>query len=298
MKPKQLCKVRLGLCAGASALAMSCAAPMAAVIVVTALATEPAYSAGGSHSGGSGGSGHTDGASGSDHSDDHSHDDSTHSGGFKGKRIARGSDGHADGGHDDGGHDDGGHDDAGHSSGGKKGAGTETAGRGAKSGQQTDRAGGRPPWAQEGIPEIELGRLNVARAPSQVLDRAYLEALSNFTPDKVAFYNMSIEEAAAELRAHFRDVAMLDSPLQNLSLLRDILENGNSVLNSLDEVENDNLTLAAIFLGTASDKSIEIVPETAYALSIILGYELTEAQATALANDAEIIRAAIAEGHG
>ena len=138
----------------------------------------------------------------------------------------------------------------------------------------------------------------MARSPDRVLDRAYLEALSNFTSDKVAFYNMSIDEAAAVLRTDFRNVSMLDSPLQNLSLLRDILENGNSVLNSLDQVQNDNLTLAAIFLGTASDKSIEIIPETAYALSVILGYELSEGQARALASDAEIIRAAIYEGHG
>ena len=63
-------------------------------------------------------------------------------------------------------------------------------------------------------------------------------------------------------------------------------------------MQNDNLTLAAIFLGTASGKSIEIVPETAYALSVILGYELTEGQARALANDAESIRSAIAGGRG
>jgi hypothetical protein len=56
--------------------------------------------------------------------------------------------------------------------------------------------------------------------------------------------------------------------------------------------------LAAVFLGTASDKTIEISPETAYAVSTILGYELSEAQSQALAKDAEDIRAAILEGHG
>lgn len=140
--------------------------------------------------------------------------------------------------------------------------------------------------------------MNVARSPSHVLDRAYNEALASFTQDKVAFYNMSIEEAASALRTDFSNVAMIDSPLQNLALLRDIFENGNSVLNKLDQVENDNGTLAAIFLGTASDKGIQIRPESAYAIGIILGYKLTEAQATALAKDAETIRAAIAAGHG
>jgi len=155
-----------------------------------------------------------------------------------------------------------------------------------------------PPWAKEGIPEVELGRLNVARSPSHVLDRAYNEALASFTQDKVALYNMTIDEAAVALRTDFRNIAMIDSPLQNLALLRDIFDDGRSVLNTLDEVENENGTLAAIFLGTASDKGIPIRPESAYALGLILGFELTEAQATALARDAETIRAAIAEGHG
>lgn len=283
--------------ASVSVLAISCMAAFSTITIVATISAEPAFAAGGGNTGGSGRSGGSGGSGGSDHSDDHSHDDSSHSGGFKGKKAGGGSSGHSDGGHDDGGHDDDGHDDSSHA-GGKGGPGAESEGRGLQYGKQTDRTGGRPPWAQEGIPEIELGRLNVARSPSHVLDRAYLEALASFTPDKVAFYNMSIDEAAAALRADFRDVSMIDSPLQNLSLLRDILEDGQSVLNTLDEVQNDSLTLAAIFLGTASDKSMEIVPETAYALSIILGYELTEGQANALANDAEIIRAAIKDGHG
>lgn len=278
-----------GIQTAVSALAIGCVIALSGGAF--AIAADPAFAQGGSHSGGSGG--HSD--DGSDHSHDDSHDDSGHTGGFKGKGRG-GSDGHSDGVHDDG-HDDGGNDD-GHASGGQGGPGPDSEGRGPQYGQQTDRTRSKPPWAQEGIPEIELGRLNVARSPDRVLDRAYLEALSNFTSDKVAFYNMSIDEAAAVLRTDFRNVSMLDSPLQNLSMLRDILEDGHSVLNTLDQVQNDNLTLAAIFLGTASDKSIEIVPETAYALSVILGYELTEGQARALANDAEIIRAAIAEGHG
>lgn len=277
---------------GVSTLAISCAIALAGAVVTA----DPVFAQSSGHSGGS--SSHSDG---SDHTHDETDDDSGHSGGFKGKGRG-GSGGHSDGGddgHDDGGHDDDGHDDASHGSGGKKGSGVDSEGRGGPQyGQGTDRSRSRPPWAKEGIPEIELGRLNVARSPSRVLDRAYLEALSNFTIDKVEFYNMSIEEAAAALRTDFRNVSMIDSPLQNLSLLRDILEDGQSVLNTLDQVQNDNLTLAAIFLGTASDKSIEIVPETAFALSVILGYELTEGQANALAKDAEIIRAAIAEGHG
>jgi len=69
-------------------------------------------------------------------------------------------------------------------------------------------------------PENELGRLNVARSPSRVLDRAYLEALFGFTTDKVAFYDMSIDDAAASLRTDFQNTSKIDSPLQNLSLRR------------------------------------------------------------------------------
>ena len=280
-----LTKRSTGIHTAVSALAIGCVIALSGGgLVITA---DPAFAQDGSHSGGSGGHSDDD----SVHSHDDSHDDSGHTGGFKGKGRG-GSGGQSDGGHDDS------HDDDGHASGGQSGPGADSEGRGPKYGQQTDRTRSKPSWAQEGIPEIELGRLNVARSPDRVLDRAYLEALSNFTSDKVAFYNMSIDEAAAFLRTDFRNVSMLDSPLQNLSLLRDILEDGHSVLNTLDQVQNDNLTLAAIFLGTASDKSIEIVPETAYALSVILGYELTEGQARALASDAEIIRAAIYEGHG
>ena len=32
--------------------------------------------------------------------------------------------------------------------------------------------GGRPVWAKEGIPAVELGRLSVARAPAHVIDKA------------------------------------------------------------------------------------------------------------------------------
>jgi hypothetical protein len=274
-------KLLFSVCTGALAIGFLAAAGSVAITM------KPAFAQSG-HSGGAGS--HSDS---SDHShDDETHDDTSHSSGSKGK----GRDG--SGGQSDGGHDDDGHDDASHGSGGQGGPGADSEGRGPKYGQQTDKTRSRPPWAKEGIPEVELGRLNVARSPDRVLDRAYMEALSNFTIDKVDFYNMSIEEAAAALRTDFDNVSMLDSPLQNLSLLRDILQDGNSVLNTLDQVQNDNQTLAAIFLGTASDKSIEILPETAYALSVILGYTLTEEQANDLANDAEIIRAAIAEGHG
>jgi hypothetical protein len=79
-------------------------------------------------------------------------------------------------------------------------------------------------------------------------------------------------------------------------LLKDVLD-GTSVLADKG-VTNKPEVLAAVFLGSASDKTIDISPETAYAVSRILGYELSEAQSEALARDAEDIREAILEGHG
>jgi hypothetical protein len=53
-----------------------------------------------------------------------------------------------------------------------------------------------------------------------------------------------------------------------------------------------------VFLGTASDKEIPITPETAYAVSVILGQPLSAAEAEALAAEAEMVRQAILAGHG
>lgn len=278
-----VCGLRRKLRAGVSAFAVGVLSVMAAGMVTWSITADTAiaqhndngHESGGGR-GGSGGGGHdsgTDDAS----SDEHEHDDS-HGGGRGGHETEEGSG-------------------SGQGSGGQ-GGNADGEGLGPRHGQQSDQTRRMPPWAREGIPEIELGRLNVARSPSYVLDRAYNEALASFTQDKVVFYNLSLEEAAATLRTNFGNVAMIDSPIQNLALLRDILEDGRSVLNTLDQVENDTSTLAAIFLGTASDKGIPIEPESAYAIGVILGYVLSEAQATALARDAEIIRSAIAEGHG
>jgi hypothetical protein len=192
---------------------------------------------------------------------------------------------------------------------GGKGAGSENAGqgqgspsadsegKGPKAGSAGANGGGKPVWAQEGIPEVELGRLNVARSPDQVLDRAYTEALASFTPEMASFYNLTIAQAVEQLSLNFDNLSYIDSPLQNLALLKDALD-GASILNTLPTVSNSTSTLEAIFLGVASDKTVTISPESAYAVAKILGFELTEAQAASLASDAEAIRIAVLAGHG
>ena len=237
------------------------------------------------------GGGHTDG------------DDSGHDGG-------RGSTGgHTDG--DDSGHDGGTGSAGGINSGGhtdsddnhNDGASGGSSGQGAQSGGQNGgNAGsgatgnGRPVWAQEGIPEVELGRLNVVRSPTRVLDRALDEALSGFTAKEAAFYRLDLDAMITELSKNWDGVSFIDSPLQNLALFRDAAD-GSSVLRDVGIV-TDNNTLLAVFLGTASDKTIPITADTVTAVSAMLNQPLTPAQAAALAEDAELIRRAVLAGHG
>jgi hypothetical protein len=243
-----------------------------------------AFAQQGGHGGGSSGGGHSDGDSG--HSDsDSGHDD---------------TEGHTDSGDDAEGHS-GGKGKGGKGKGGtvgkgQGGPGATSDGKGPRAGSSGGSQGGRPAWAKEGIPDVELGRLNVSRSPSRILEKAAAEEVSNLTPETVAFYSMPLDAMITALKTDFDNVSMIDSPVANLGLLKDVLD-GQSVL-SAKGVTSSPEVLAAVFLGTASDKTIEISPETAYAVSTILGYELSEAQSQALAKDAEDIRAAILEGHG
>ena len=229
-----------------------------------------------------------------------SHDGGTHEGGDGHEDGAGGGPkGPGGGGHDNGGHDDGGHDTGGHDNGGKGagGAGPQggAGGLGKRSGQN-DAAQSRPVWAQEGIPEVELGRLNVVRSPAKVIDRAMAEAIGSFTDEVAAFYRLDLEEMEARLRSDWQNVALIDSPLQNLALFRDALD-GHSVLEKAG-IRTDNDTLLAAFLGTASDKTVPVSTKTAIAVSTILGFPLSESEAEAIAEKAERIRAAILAGHG
>jgi hypothetical protein len=179
---------------------------------------------------------------------------------------------------------------------GQGGPGEDSDGKGPQAGGPSDSGGGKPVWAQEGIPEVELGRLNVARSPDQVLDRALAEATKSLTPEMVAFYNLPLNDAISTLSLQFDEVAFIDSPLQNLALLQDLLE-GNTTLADAG-VTSSTGTLAALLLGAASDKTVPISPDTVVAVTAILGVPLTDASAASLAAAAEAVRIAILAGHG
>ena len=195
----------------------------------------------------------------------------------------------------DTGHDTESHEDEDHGQGGQGGPGIDSEGKGPRAGAPSTTGGGRPVWAKEGIPEVELGRLNVARSPEHVLASALNEALSRQTPELTAFYSQSLDQAITQLSLNWDNVTIYDSPLQSLALFEQTLKTGSS---PLPGVTNDKTTLEAMFLGVASDKGIPITTETVIAVTTILGSPLTGAAAEELAAEAEAVRIAVLAGHG
>lgn len=184
--------------------------------------------------------------------------------------------------------------------GGQHGPSAESEAKGPKysGGNSAEGNKGKPVWAQEGIPEVELGRLSVVRSPQHVLDQALVEALASMTTGMESFYSLTASAAAAELRDNYDNVVLLDSPLQNLALFQQLLKDGSTDLSGVTPASRNDL--AAIFLGVASDKTLPVTDKTVEAVSIILGVDskLTAADVADIAAKAEDVRQAIAEGHG
>ena len=168
-------------------------------------------------------------------------------------------------------------------------------------GSDSSQSGGRPAWSKDTLPaDVELGRLNVARAPAHVLDKAVTEAINNFdtkTATEATLYSKTAEAFAAYVETNYSTVTRIDSPLENLGLMRDLLTSGKTQLPGVKPAST--LDLAAILLGSAADKEEPITNDTVIALSIILGLpEMTDAQITSLADKADTVRLAILAGHG
>jgi hypothetical protein len=181
---------------------------------------------------------------------------------------------------------------------GQGGPSADSDGKGPQAGGPSDdgSGGGKPVWAQEGIPEVELGRLSVARSPDKVLDRAYAEAIAAIEADPTlsAFYSQSLDDMIEDFSLNWDSLTIVDSPLQNLSLLRDSLDGSIAI----EGVTNDLSTLQAVFIGVASDKTVPVTTETVVALTTILGEPITGDAAADLAADAEAVRIAVLAGHG
>ncbi|MCW5751940.1 MAG: hypothetical protein KIT81_12400 [Alphaproteobacteria bacterium] len=137
------------------------------------------------------------------------------------------------------------------------------AGRGGGAGQGgiedrvlQGRGGGgtHPAWAGGGVPEtVELGRLNMARSPDNVLSRALTE-----------IYATNLDKNGdGTLDADATPLA-IDSPMQNLALYKEAIGSQRKVGG------NWTLAEAAWFLGKAADKGIPITEDTVKAMSVIL----------------------------
>lgn len=178
-------------------------------------------------------------------------------------------------------------------------------------GAGTGSSGGKPAWAQEGLPqnpdgtEVELGRLNVARAPGKLLDKQLLEAtvaLTELVVNGGSLYQAPSLDAAIALIS--QDVVRVDSPLGNLALLKDFASDG--VLDG-DYVTADGTTymlldptmtdaeFVSLLLGSAADKLVPITEGTVGAMEVLLGVDLGDN--AAIAAMADQVRQAILDAH-
>lgn len=214
----------------------------AGVFTLSLVSATPAYPQ--EHKGGGGSGSGSDSHSGSDTHKEGEGEDEGHSGGSGGhkggveNKVFRG-----------------GNETRGSGAGGKSGVEDQVfrGGQGGRSGTDGAR-GGKPVWAGGAVPEdIELGRLNVARSPDQVLARALNEA-----------YSTSLDKNHDGILDADADLAAVESPMANLALYAEAISGKREVAGSW------TLDQAAAFLGKASDKNIVISTGTVRAVGIIL----------------------------
>lgn len=155
--------------------------------------------------------------------------------------------------------------------------------------------GGAPVWAAQEL--VDIGRLNVGRAPEAVLLKSEANAIAEMDPAAVTeFYDKAVDilvlyqaattdEQKAELMTQLTDLLYaagayrIDSPLSNLAFYKDILADGvvyaadgvTPLFQAADEAELQ--AYAAIFLGGAADKTKPVLTETVHAVDIILELE-------------------------
>lgn len=201
----------------------------------------------------------------------------------------------------------------------------EASGQGPRSKQgDTSTRGTRPVWAKEGV-TIELGRLNVVRAPQSVRDRQLAEALSSATktPALLTVYSWSTDKFAAELNG---DTVRIDAPLANLSmyqaLIKELAKNPSATAVTISAVNKEtkepmsvtfNLTGGAtatsvlgIMLGSAADKDVtkigglnaDVVSSVNLILGVTADFQKAGLSTTAVGTAAETVRATISTVHG
>lgn len=201
----------------------------------------------------------------------------------------------------------------------------EASGQGPRSKQgDTSTRGTRPVWAKEGV-TVELGRLNVVRAPQSVRDRQLAEALGTATktPDAMTVYSWSIDQFASQLKS---DTVRVDAPLANLSMyqafIKELAKNPTAKSITISSVNKEtkqpvsytfNLAGSAtptsvlgIMLGSAADKDATKIgglnANVVSAVNLILGvtadFEAAGLNTTWVGTAAETVRATISTVHG
>jgi hypothetical protein len=112
--------------------------------------------------------------------------------------------------------------------------------------------------------EVELGRLNLGRAPTKVIEHAEDEAMTKITADGVTLS----QDAAGRIVVNG---VPIDSPLENLALYIAVMSGDAQVLAALEPLlENTSqLELAAALLGGSADKTGTITLDVLYYSNII-----------------------------
>lgn len=191
-----------------------------------------------------------------------------------------------------------------------------------KSGSSGTR-GTKPVWASEGV-TVELGRLNVVRAPQSVRDRQLAEALKTAaaTPALMNVYAESIDQFAATLT---KDTLRIDAPLANLSMyqafIKELAKNPSAKSVTITSVDKEtkqplsytfNLTggatptsILGIMLGSAADKDVTKIgglnAGVVDAVNLILGvtsdFNKLGVTSTGVGTAAETVRSTISTVH-
>ena len=115
--------------------------------------------------------------------------------------------------------------------------------------------------------EVDLGRLNLGRAPTTVVEHAEDEAMSKITVDGAT---LTLDPAGRIVV----DGVTIDSPLENLALYIAIMTGDTQVLAALEPLLPDDsatFELAASLLGASADKTGEITPDVVFYSNIIYG---------------------------
>ena len=131
------------------------------------------------------------------------------------------------------------------------------------------------------LQEVDLGRLNVGRAPERVLDNRLEEAVANLNATDPGTV-ISVDASGRLTYVIDGELLTIDSPLENLALYLDLMDDG--VIDGLtaaldpalqpmvtDGLTNDDLVLAASLFAAAADKTGTLTVDEVVYMNSVLG---------------------------